>query len=245
MHRNMFRRRRRRVRRDAMRNYLHLRAFRNLEETRRLAVWFGVDIQSFINFRRALGRKFCGACGQQPQVRHLLLAQKIIYVGPTLHACRRAHMHGSAPDFQHIETVPMLSGRGNLRFCPQIAPQIQRRWTSVGSAGRRFWRRGGTTTSKNKNGERQRWRANAPQLRSAEKRPGTAPKARAPQRVANCGANPRVRPIDTPIEATDPDAQPMPKSSTRSSGEPQRRQMRDPQSPQARGSATARPHRGQ
>ena len=48
-----------------------------------------------------------------------------------------------------------------------------------------------------------------------------------------------------PEKGRGPNGQPMPRSSMRSSGDPQRRQIRDPQSPQAKGSRTGWRHWGQ
>ena len=155
MHRDMLRLGRRRVRRSTMRNHLHFRALWDLKETGRLTVWFRMDVQGFVDLGRALGGQLSSACRQQPQVVHLLLAQEVVYVGPALHARRGAHTHGSTPDFEHLQTVTVLGGRGHLRFRPQVTAQVQGGRTGVRGAGRRFWRRRGTATSKNERGEDQ------------------------------------------------------------------------------------------
>ena len=223
MNRNRLRgRKRRAVGGDAMPHHLDAPAFGNLEETGRLAVRLGVDVQRLIGRSRTLRGQLGRAGGQPPQIAHLPLAQKQVDVGPPFHAAGGAHFHKPPPRFDHLQMVAVLDRRHHRRLGAQFAAEIEIRRTRVGRSGSLL-----------------------------RKRRGTAPTQPERQKQSQqCGARTRACRVGTPADARlqrgqEPglrSPQPMPKSSMRSSGVPQRRQIKEAQSPHANGSVTGWRH---
>ncbi len=166
--------------------------FRNLKKTGRLAAGVGMHVERIVHGRDALRRKFGRALRQAAQIVHLLRSQKLIGIGPTLHALRRPHFDEAAARFEHVQFLAMLHAAHHRRFRSQILTQIQRGGSGESDAGGRL-----------------RWMRTAGAQQKRER------------------------------------DQPMPNSSTRSSGVPQRRQIRDAQSPHTSGSSTGCRHAGQ
>src|SRR5580698_10104092 len=200
-----------------MADHLHGSRFRDLKKTRRLAAGVGMNVERVECRGRALRREFRRTVRQAAQVVHLLRGQKKRGIGPAFDALLGAHFSKAAAELQNVEFFAVVNLADVGGFRGELFSKIEGGRTRIGDTRGRLLRTAGGAGAQNE----------------AEG-----------QGNAVRGASSVVR--DEPRTPNyEPVLQPIPKSSTRSSGVPQRRQMTEVQSPHTSGSGTGSAQRGQ
>ncbi len=98
----------------------------------RVAARVKVNVERLKHGRRTLGREKQSATGIAPDLIHLLWAEELKGIHPSLLSVARTNLHEAPPDVNDADAVAMFQHRGAAVLLIQLAPQVKRGGSYIG-----------------------------------------------------------------------------------------------------------------